>query len=547
MKYFSSVEISYRFDTVWRCFMYLSQIVLFIIFRIFVMGFMSKLKFLFVMITFLHGITLLSMDDSPCSPIAPRSFCFGSSSSAAFNLNDLYSPSASSASSSSSASTSSSFAFSESSSDDSIFSPSGLPSCSSISSVSSASSSSSINLSDFHLLRASSRSLSFSSTSSSDSMDSSSSGSTSCSSSSSSSLRSGISSTSKNAVIAQELESLVGNNKGWTPTKTAETIEGLRSVQYSASRSDRSIARYVATAAISSLKSSPTVDSRVSAKRGVIPHDQSPSVVNNAEQLKMYRDSTSTLKKKRRMDVVGKAVEIGNLEEEFSVVDTLHSVQPEIKRNKEGRITGVAGGHARESYFSVDLHERCFVSASNAHSPIRTEGVYVGEVPKTVESGFNHKRVLDIAKRSRRIAEGGELNVLKTPENLFYGAYFSAKNSLIKTTMFPLLVVDRLNHACASSSSSSAASSSSSSSDVEIGSFGTFSPDRKTITPTKRVTVTQDAFAQMITNGQRLTSDPNFDAQVTDISEPVLNHVRSDLDGYGLKKFFPVFAITPKN
>ena len=285
------------------------------------------------------------------------------------------------------------------------------------------------------------------------------------------------------------------------------------------------VATNVANLMLDSLMQSPTKDPRLLKKSS---SSSNPKVQENNDKLDVLRNSSSNKKKRPRIDNMTDVLTMAGprVKQKFEVVDLDHIVRPNIKKNELQQIKQVLGGHDLYGYELDKLRTTCFIAPDK-----KTIGIYVdGKFPKTVQIDFNESCILDKVTKSDRIAKRGELEVRQVSDKEFIGLFISAKNNLIVTTAFPIIVVQdpRLNR----------------SNDEVIGSFGTIFAENNKIIIDESVIIDQLSFDDMIRQGVRYESFQGVNKQITDITIPAMNYIRPYLDARGLTQFFHVFALT---
>lgn len=285
------------------------------------------------------------------------------------------------------------------------------------------------------------------------------------------------------------------------------------------------------------LKSLPQTDSRAARLTGYSAGASaagasrsllSPDAQENNDWIKSLRDTAGNKGKEKLAKVVAISAEQGgtSLRRKMEGIDLGHSKTPEIKRDGAGTIKQVLGGHDFNAYMNGQLGTSCFISPDN-----NTIGVYVEDVvPKTVSIGFDEDFIINIVRKSQELGRQDELEIRQDDTGYYFGLFKSARNALIVTSVFPIIVIKDTGRG-----------------QISLGNFGTIDSVDNKLTIDTTVTVSRDIFYSMIDGGTMLQPNSKSAYQLIDITQPVMTYLQSDLDSRGLTKFFPIFALIPKN
>lgn len=214
--------------------------------------------------------------------------------------------------------------------------------------------------------------------------------------------------------------------------------------------------------------------------------------------------------------------------QKFSIVDIQHVQKPVIKRDRNGLIKQVVGGHDVRNYNRLDLQNHCFMSPTkDAYS------VTVGSIPKTVKKRFEGHEIVAIvqdSKYAQTVAydDVQRFVIKKTNTNTphFFGLYITPDVVDVANTVFPLLTVnapplhDKRIH---------------------LGTIGTFNTLTTAIASQEDIYLSLNEFQTMVNNGRTLRSVSHTE-QLVDITAGVKNYLQNKGKPYN----FPLmYAVIP--
>ena len=129
-----------------------------------------------------------------------------------------------------------------------------------------------------------------------------------------------------------------------------------------------------------------------------------------------------------------------------SAVDTTHPMVLREKRDRDGKLINIAGGHVSQCYKNngACLYKSKGIASLDGNV-IGIETVE-GNISKTVYIAANAQTFISNLQQGTFIAkESTGMNVYKTSPNNFIGSYPSRENRLLFKTQFPILTVSDVN------------------------------------------------------------------------------------------------------
>ncbi len=299
-------------------------------------------------------------------------------------------------------------------------------------------------------------------------------------------------------------ERLAGKDpKFVSPVSSRLVLSCISNMQTTPEDSKTQIARELAEAFKGSLEESPTQDTRLNNKRK--SEDISSISVGNGARLR-YLDYKNTPAKQNRIAVIDQ-LNKGLPFHEIATLATRHVVNPEIKRDMTGEITGVLGGHSLDQYDPADVEGPCLTTPGGVHA------ILVGNRHlKTVRRGLTERSTLDEFQTSTPLTKTSSRGqqYRKDPSGNVISVLYDAKTPGHAKTCFHMVSI----------------------SEDQIGS-PTFtpaiiSPDGSVLSQSSgSVIFTEDDFASFLVGGRSYTPEVSSEEIVVDVTSPVHSFLSS--------------------
>lgn len=280
-----------------------------------------------------------------------------------------------------------------------------------------------------------------------------------------------------------------------------------------------------------SLDNSPHKDKRINTKkRPLSPSVSNPEVIQNYTSLGVVRDAKSDHTKKRRVDIMKRAVEVfgSPIRLKCQLVDTQHCKHPDVVCHG-ALVKKVNGGHDLSSYqpFRHLVDSTCFVFDRND-----AIAILLGNVIKTTARDYSHEKILQISQMSRVVAANDKLEIWYV-DGLYYGAHRDQTNQVIVNTVFPIGVI--FDPECTEGTM------------TRLGSFATLSPDLIPTIQDVPVEISKVDFDNLVARGDSISARPHFqDFDIVDISMPVCQDFSTIFAAQGMSAVPSMFALVKK-